>query len=259
MPFHGDYRVAALFLGTTGATGNRDFHCTMRPQRYNLEGQERSIYMSQTHGGTDERSDQYVHEATQCNVAQEHVQTEISFLVPLSGAVLRDGCIWDTFASERKHKTSKCYAEAVTNFRCFDKSVNLRTLLENRRQLQEFRVNSCLMGATCMAPSLAREIGQSSVEVAHKLDWHGVIFNVGDVLLYRGSFFCVQACLDYGSLGLLCSMFSVAGIKSPASTILREVEGEQALLDLAACDQIVAAHAWCIKEDGSWLVLHPRC
>ena len=193
--------------------------------------------MSQTHGGTDERSPRF------------HLVEQF----------LRDGCIWDTFALERKHKTSKCYAEAVTNFRCFDKSVNVRTLLENRRQLQEFRVNSCLMGATCMAPSLAREIGQSSVEVAHKLDWHGVISNVGDVLLYRGSFFCVQACLDYGSLGLLCSMFSVAGIKSPASTILREVEGEQALLDLAACDQLVVAHAWCIKEDGSWLVLHPRC
>ena len=181
------------------------------------------------------------------------------FLFHLAEQFLRDGCIWDTFALERKHKISKCYAEAVTNFRCFDKSVNLRTLLENRRQLQELRVNSCLLGETCMAPSLAVEIGEPSVEVAHKLDWQGAIFNVGDVLLLRGSFFCVQACLDYGSLGLLCSMFSVVGNKSPVSTILREVEGEQALLDLDACGQIIVASSWCVKDDGSWLVLRPRC
>lgn len=109
-----------------------------------------------------------------------------------------------------------------------------------------------------MAPSLAVEIGQPIVEVAHKLDWQGVLFNVGDVLLFRASFFCVQARVDYGSLGLLCSTCSVSNNKSPCSTILREVEGEQTLLDLVACGQIVVAHSWCVKPDGYWLVLHPR-
>ena len=77
---------------------------------------------------------------------------------------LRDGAIYDTFALERKHQLTKHFASKVRNSLRFDKSVTMRSILEQRRQLLGMElVENYIVQSTC-SPELATALGMPTVD-----------------------------------------------------------------------------------------------
>ena len=117
---------------------------------------------------------------------------------------LRDGFIIDCFPTERKHKSTKRYANKTLCFKQFDKGVTFRALLEQRRHLQEFRPEPYLEKLKLHACNLTIAIRDLVI------------------LPFRGVYLVQDVVETDGDIGLVCSGLALVSRESATCTKFRK-------------------------------------
>ena len=169
---------------------------------------------------------------------------------------LRDGGIYDTFCLERKHKLTKGYATITTNRTTFEKSVTTRGVLEQRRQLLTIGYAARMVGPT--SDSSRGPVGGGPAREGRQLSWCGRLFSVGDVVISGSAFFIIESCMQYSShFCIVCKEADVIGKPSPSCTTVRTNHHDLCFMPMEGLPPMLAT-AWCVHNDGSYSVLHPR-
>ena len=148
---------------------------------------------------------------------------------------LRDGFVLDCFATERKHKSTKGFANTIKKLHQFDKGVTLRAVLDQRRHLQEFRPEPYL--------------------VKRKLHACNITIAIRDLVIipFRGVYLVQDVVEADGDLGLVCIGLAIVRKESVTCTKFRKC-GES---NVRVTDDtvIISPHAWSFDGD-SVFVLH---
>ena len=149
--------------------------------------------------------------------------------------LLSDVFIIDCFAIERKHKSTKRYANTILSFKQFDKGVTLRALLDQRRHLQEFRPE----------PYLDKT----------KLHACNLTIRIRDLVIipFRGVYLVQDVVETDGDLGLVCIGLAIVCKESVTCTKFRKC-GESNVR-VTGKTAIVFPHA-CFFDGDSVVVLH---
>ena len=162
--------------------------------------------------------------------------------------MLQQGSIIDCFVHERKHQVVKRAASAVKNTTSFENSVLGQVLLEQTRQLQA-DIGDGLIGKVEQQPSLAKAFNAQIASVSQKLRFRGVVFGIGDVVVYNGQAAVIKACVESSGLYyFLAELFGSTGRCHTSSTWQRKVLllCRPALLSLAIVKHGCVIHSICL-------------
>lgn len=190
---------------------------------------------------------------------EEHLVPKHHFSLHHPSQLVRDGVLLDCFVHERKHQVLKHCGGQVKNTRVFERSVTGRVLLEQRRQLRGLLIEDALVGHQCSAPDVAKQLGVDSATVGKCIQYRGVHFSVGDVVLFGGA--CggiVNGCAEsIGSLYLIVDQLQLVE-QCTASSSKWQIGGLCAAR-LTGSTGTSLAYCWSIdRACRTVLVLHPE-
>ena len=186
-------------------------------------------------------------------MGQTAVKPKFHLLWHLWKQYLRDECVLDTFPGERKHKSTKRYAQTCTSLLHFDKNVILRAILDQRRHLQTKQCSVHLKGTT----EELKLSGGRNIRRSRQMFFHGMTVTRGDVLAQSWDWILVEDCVECdGSVAISCTCLVVVCIESPTCTKLKR-DGDPCVMPLGDCGKLHFPHAWTFEDDHV-LVLHWR-
>ena len=152
----------------------------------------------------------------------------------------------------------KTYANATTNFQCYERSVTVKSMLEQRRQLVAAPLHlPGIVGEPHDCPSLATALEIPSVAVGRQVRHRGASITIGDIIIIQGEFSMVVLGIECNEFaGQLCESLAKVGSESPACTRLHNTSW-RFVVNLNGTGEVFIAQAFA-WDDRDVCVLHPR-
>lgn len=166
--------------------------------------------------------------------------------VDVGDQLLRDGLVLDSFVVERNHLLIKAVTEKLRNTQRFEASACASMATVCWQNAKDMTSSMRLLGAA------APLVQCPGCFVADRLELHGVIIAVGDVITSGDNFGIVIGCCHYERLGVLVRAVTVELRVSHHSYICKQSEG----MDVWPAIDVMQALAWkSLDEHGRLLVV----